>query len=190
MTAAALAPATPTAAAQTLAVAAGRNLIAAGAIFGAANLFQWGVLSGVLHLHPAMLSLSWPVAVAAFIILVRRLRSLGGEPAARAASWSRWGILAQIGAALALAAASALAGDWEIMRWMSPIGLVFYGVAYTVAVIRGGPKWLTGVAFGALVAAGGVALLVGTPMQYLAYAAGLAAFALIPGLTLAFGRAR
>ena len=30
----------------TLAVAAGRNLIAAGSIFGAANLFQWGVMSG------------------------------------------------------------------------------------------------------------------------------------------------
>lgn len=190
MTAAALTPLSVPAAAPTLKVAAGRNLIAAGAIFGAANLFQWGVLSGALHLHPAVLSLSWPVAVGVFIVLVRRLRSLGGEAAIRAAAWSRWAIFAQIAAALSLAAASALLGDWELMRWMSPIGLAFYAIAYSVAVIRGGPKWLAGVAFGATVAASGVATLVGTPEQYLAYACGLVAFALIPGAALAFGRSR
>lgn len=180
----------PTAAAPTLAVAAGRNMVAAGAIFASANLFQWGVLSGALHLHPALLALSWPMAVTLFIVTVRRLRALGGEPASRAASWSRWAILAQIGAALTLAAASALVSDWELMRWMSPVGLAFYGAAFSIAVARGGPKWLAGVALGSIVAAGGVALLVGTPGQYLAYACGLIAFALIPGAALAFGRAR
>lgn len=174
----------------TLAVAAGRNLIAAGSIFAAANLFQWGVMSGALPLHPATLSLSWPVAVTTFLILLRRLRGLGGESAIRAASWSRWSILAQIGIALALAIASALTSNWELMRWMSPIGLAFYGVAFAVAAIRGGPKWLAGVALGAFAAAGGIAVLVGTPSQYLAYGGGLIAFALIPGLALAFGRAR
>lgn len=180
----------PPAAAPTLAIAAGRNMVAAGAVFASANLFQWGVLSGALHLHPALLGLSWPVAVTLFIVIVRRLRSLGGEPAIRAASWSRWAILAQIGAALVLAAASALASNWELMRWMSPVGLTFYGLAFSVAVMRGGPKWLAGVALGSILAAGGVALLVGTPEQYLAYACGLIAFALIPGAALAFGRAR
>ncbi|WGM32352.1 hypothetical protein [Brevundimonas sp. NIBR11] len=174
----------------TLAVAAGRNLIAAGSIFGAANLFQWGVLSGALHLHPALLALSWPVAVTVFIVTVRRLRSLGGQHAIRAASWSRWSIAAQIAAALSLAAASGLTGNWELMRWMSPIGLGFYGVAFAVAVARGGPKWLGGLALGSFIAAAGVAQLVGTPQQYLAYAGGLVAFALIPGAILAFGRAR
>ncbi len=176
--------------APSLSVAAGRNLIAAGTIFGAANLFQWSVLSGAAHLHPALLSLSWPVAVTLFIVIVRRLRSLGGEPAIRAASWSRWSILVQIAAALALAGVSALSGHWELMRWMSAIGLVFYGLAFGTAVARGGPKWLGGVALGALAGAAGVALLVGTPEQYLAYAGGLVAFALIPGLALAFGRPR
>ncbi len=190
MTAAALTPLSVPAAAPTLKVAAGRNLIAAGAIFGAANLFQWGVLSGALHLHPAVLSLSWPVAVGVFIVLVRRLRSLGGEAAIRAAAWSRWAIFAQIAAALTLAAASAVLGNWELMRWMSPVGLAFYAIAYSIAVVRGGPKWLASVALGALVAAGGVATLVGTPAQYLAYACGLMVFALIPGAVLAFGRTR
>jgi hypothetical protein len=179
-----------TASAPTLAVAAGRNLIAAGTIFGAANLFQWSVLSGAAHLHPALLSLSWPVAVAVFIVIVRRLRSLGGEHAIRAASWSRFSILAQIVAALSLAGASALTANWELMRWMSPIGLGFYGLAFSIAVVRGGPKWLGGAALGAFIAAAGVAQLIGTPEQYLAYAAGLVAFAVIPGAALAFGRAR
>lgn len=174
----------------TLRVAAGRNLIAAGAIFGAANLFQWGVLSGALHLHPAMLSLSWPAATAAFIIIVRRLRAAGGEPAKRAASWSRWSILFQIVAAASLAVASGVTQNWALMMWTSPVGLAFYGVAWTVAAVRGGPGWMVGVAAGALCGAIGVAALVGTPTQYLAYACGLFAFALIPGLALAFGRAR
>lgn len=190
MTAVVLHPAAPLPGQPTLDVAAGRNLIAAGAIFGAANLFQWGVMSGGLPLHPAMLSVSWPVAVAAFIVIVRRLRIQGGAPAHRAASWSRLGIIAQIVIALFLAGASALTSNWELMRWMSPVGLAVYGLAYGVAVMRGGPTWLAGVAVGACVTAGGVALLVGTPAQYLAYACGLLAFAFIPGLTLALGRAR
>lgn len=189
MTATTLEPVSP-ATAPTLAVAAGRNLIAAGTIFGAANLFQWSVLSGAAHLHPALLSLSWPVAVTLFIVIVRRLRSLGGEPAMRAASWSRWSILAQIGAAVVLAVASALTRNWELMRWMSLVGLGFYGVAFSIAVLRGGPRWLTGAALGAFVASAGVIPLIGTPEQYLAYAGGLVALALIPGAVLAFGRAR
>jgi hypothetical protein len=170
--------------APTLAVAAGRNLVAAGAIFGGANLFQWGVLSGVLHLHPAMLSLTWPVAVTAFIVIVRRLRNGGGEQARRAALWSRWAILAQIAAALALAVASALTRDWGLMMWMSPVGLAFYGAAWATAALRDGPVWTAAIALIAFVGALGVATLVGSPVQYLAYAAGLVCVALIPGLAL------
>ena len=174
----------------TLRVAAGRNLIAAGAIFGAANLFQWSVMAGALLLHPAILSLSWPAAVVAFIITVRRLRGAGGEPARRAAAWSRWTILFQIAAAASLAVLSGLTQNWGLMMWMSPVGLAFYGVAWAIAALRGGPGWMIAVAAGALCAAMGVAALVGTPTQYLAYAYGLVCAALIPGLVLAFGRAR
>ena len=176
--------------APTLAVAAGRNLIAAGTIFGAANLFQWSVLSGAAHLHPAFLSLSWPVAVTLFSVIVRRLRNVGGEPAKRAASWARLSIAFQIAAAVSLAAASALTQDWGLMMWMSPVGLAFYGVAWVFAAFRGGPAWMVAVGAGAFAAAVGVASLVGTPTQYLAYAYGLVCAALIPGLVLAFGRAR
>jgi len=177
-------------AAPTLAMAAGRNLIAAGAIFGSANLIQWGILSGALHLHPAMLSLVWPIAVGLFIFSVRRLRSIGGPAAIRAATWSRWAILVQIAAAVSLAGLSVVMQDWALMMWMSPIGLVFYGVAWQVAMLRGGRAWMGALALGAAASAGGVALLVGTPTQYLAYAMGLFAFALVPGLMLALTRTR
>jgi hypothetical protein len=181
-------PLTP--ARPTLAVAAGRNLIAAGAVFGLANLTHWGILSGFLHIHPAALSLVWPTAVVCFIVILNRLRCAGGEPAKRAGAWSRLAIWTQIGAALALAAASGLTGNWALMMWMSPLGLAFYGVAWAAATFRGGRAWMGGVALGAFCAAGGVALLVGTPAQYLAYAGGLFAFALLPGLALAFRAAR
>ena len=190
MTATTLEPCRTFSTQPALGVAAGRNLIAAGAIFGAANLFQWGVLSGVLHLHPALLSLTWPVAVTAFILIVRRLRNAGGAAALRAASWSRWAILAQIAAAVTLAVGSGLTQNWALMMWMSPIGLAFYGAAWAIAAFRGGAGWMGGVALGALGGAVGVAQLVGTPEQYLAYACGLVCAALIPGVALAFGRAR
>lgn len=190
MTATTFDPARPLAAPPTLAVAAGRNLIAAGAIFGSANLFQWGVMSGALHLHPATLSLTWPVAVTAFIVIVRRLRIGGGEPALRAASWSRWAILFQIAMALTLAVVSGLTQNWPLMMWMSPVGLAFYSAAWAVAAFRGGPAWAGGVALGAMGGTMGVASLVGTPTQYLAYACGLVCAALIPGLMLALRPAR
>ena len=108
----------------------------------------------------------------------------------RAASWSRWAILAQIAAAVSLAIVSGVTQNWALMMWMSPIGLAFYGAAWALAAFRGGPVWMGGVALGAFGGAMGVAQLVGTPMQYLAYACGLVCAALIPGLVLAFGRAR
>lgn len=190
MTAATLDLASTSRSEPTLAVAAGRNLVAAGAIFGLANLFQFGVVGGVLHVHPAILSLSWPVAVTLFIVILRRLSSAGGPAAVRAAGWSRWAILLQIGAALTLAGISAVLQDWSLMMWMSPIGLGFYGVAWLIAAMRGGATWMGALGLAAAAAAGGVALLVGTPEQYLAYGTGLIAFALLPGLVLATARAR
>ncbi|QTN19674.1 hypothetical protein HZ989_00895 [Brevundimonas sp. AJA228-03] len=190
MTTVTLAFAGPSRSDPTLAVAAGRNLVAAGTLFGLANLFQWSVMSGALHLHPAMLSLSWPLAVTLFIVILRRLRSSGGPAAVRAAGWSRGAILLQIGAALSLAALSAALHDWSLMMWMSPIGLGVYAIAWLVASMRGGAAWMGTLGVTTAAAAGGVAVLVGTPTQYLAYACGLIAFTLIPGLVLALGRAR
>lgn len=189
MTSIALAPPSKTAT-PSLAVAAGRNLVAAGSIFGVANLIEWAILSGTLPVHPALLGLMWPMAVVAFLVILRRLRAAGGPATARAFAWSRGSILIQVGLAVALAVASGVTGHWALMMWMSPIGLSVYAVGWLIASRRGGAVWMGALGLGAAAATGGVALLVGTPAQYLAYAMGLFAFALAPGIVLALGRMR
>lgn len=166
---------------------AGRVLILAGAVFGASNLFQWGVLSGALPLSPAFLALTWPVAVVGFIVMLRRLRSRGGEAGRRAAGWSRMAIFIMLGIAAALLTVSGLTGQWGLMAWMSPIALGIYVVAWAVVAARLRrplPALLSLIAF---VGAAGVVSLIGTPEQYLAYAATLLLVALTPGLWLARG---
>jgi hypothetical protein len=169
-----------------MAVAAGRTLIAAGAVFAVANATQWAVLSGVGNLHPAVLSVTWPIAIGLFFYILRQLRAHGGEAARRTAVWSRFAILSQIGVAVALAALSAATGNWGLMMAMSAVGLSLYAAAWTVAAIRTRRVWIGGVALGCFSAAGGVVSLTGSPAQYLAYACGLAAFVLVPGLVLVF----
>lgn len=173
---------------STVATCAGRLLLLAGSVFGAANLFQWAVLSGALELHPAFLGLNWAVAVGVFLTGLVRLRHMGGEAARGVAGWSRAFILAHLGVALVLAVVSNAAGDWSLMRWNAVAGLTLYAVGWAVAAIRTETPNM-GVLF--LVALGGAAVaatLFGTPDQYLIQACTLALAALLPGLWLAFGR--
>lgn len=169
-------------------VCAGRLLLLAGSVFGAANLIQWGVLSGALDLHPAFLGLNWAIAVGVFMTGLIRLRRIGGEAARGVAGWSRAFVLALVGVALALAVVSYVAGDWGLMRWNSVGGLILYATGWAIAAIRTGTRNM-GVLF--LVALGGAAaaaMLFGTPDQYLVQACTLVLAALLPGLWLAFGR--
>lgn len=188
MTAALLAdpPLSPTE--PTLAVASGRVLALAGTVFGLSNLFQYGVQSGLLHLHPAVLSLSWPAAVVVFFVSLARLRRSGGPAARRAAVWSRLGIAAMIVSALALLALSFIRRDFTTMLWMTPVAMGLYVAAWGTASIRARRGWMVAPALGMLCAAGVAISLLGTPSQYLAYAAGLFAFVLIPGAWMASGR--
>lgn len=187
MTAAVLAS-SPDQASPTLDVAAGRVLALAGAVFGLSNLFQYGVQSGLLHLHPVVLSLSWPIAVGVFLFALARLRRIGGDNGRRAASWSRFGIAAMVGAALTLLAVSFVRQDFATMFWMTPVGIGLYAVAWTTAAVRARRGWMTVPALGALCAVGGAVSVLGTPQQYLVYAVALFAFVLIPGAWLASGR--
>jgi hypothetical protein len=170
------------------AVCAGRLLLLAGSVFGAANLFQWGVLSGALDLHPAFLGLNWAVAVSVFITGLFRLRRTGGEAARGVAGWSRAFILAHVGVALALAAVSYAAGDWGLMRWNAVAGLTLYATGWAIAAIRTETPNMGALFLVALAGAAAGALLYGTPDQYLIQACTLALAALLPGLWLAFGR--
>lgn len=190
MTTTALSSTIPLPAEPTLAVAAGCNLVAAGIVFGLANLFQYGVVSGALGLHPAVLSISWPLAVGLFLTVLFRLRRSGGAAAKRAATWSRLAVLAQAGAALTLLAASFVSGDWRLMTATSAVAMTLHGGAWLTATLRGGRPWMAAIALGCFATAGGILLVMGTPTSYLAQAGGLFAFALVPGLLLASGRAR
>lgn len=172
----------------TVPVCAGRVMVLAGITFGAANLIQWGVLSGTLGWHPAVLSLSWPIAVGAFFTGLFRLRRMGGEAGRQVAGWSRSAILIQIGAAVALLAVSAVTRDWGLMRWTSAVGLTLYGGAWTVAAARTGTMNMAVIAVTAFAGVAAMTLRFGTPDQYLIYACALAIVALLPGLWLALGR--
>jgi len=187
MTATTYSDPSPVTAEPTLAVCAGRVMTLAGSVFAVANLFQFGVYSGLLHLHPATLSLSWPIALAVFFTVLARLRASGGANVRRVALWSRMAIGAQILIALALLGLSFIRHDFTLMYWTSPVGLAIYGLAWMTAAKRGGRGWMIAPSLGAFIAAGVVISLLGTAPAYLAYACGLIAFVLIPGLWLMLG---
>ncbi|GAA0651800.1 hypothetical protein [Brevundimonas lenta] len=174
--------------AATVPVCAGRVLTLAGAVFGSANLVQWGVVSGALGWHPAALAVTWPVAVALFFTVLFRLRRSGGEAARRVAGWSRLAILSAVTIALAFAGLSAATGDWSLMRWAAGSSLALYAVAWSVAGIQTARPNMGILAMLALAGLAAMALRLGTPDQYLIQAATLGLVALLPGLWLAFGR--
>ena len=174
--------------APTVAVCAGRVLVLAGLVFGTANLVQYGVRSGALGWHEATLGLNWLVAMGIFFPVLFRLRRIGGEAARRAAGWSRAAILTMVAAALALAAASAMTGDWSLMYWASVATLALYGLAWLVAFARARRSGMALIAATAFAGAAWVATRLGTPEQYLLQAATLGLVAVLPGLWLALGR--
>lgn len=168
--------------------AVGRVLIASGVAFGSANLFQWGLMSGALPLHPAWLSLSWPVALAVFfsaLIRVRRNPSPGARVAGR---WSRLAVITMLSVVGVLLALSALTGNWGLMPWATVAIPVVYAGAWTVAAARTRNPVVLLPALAGVVGAAAIALLLGTPAQSLAAAATQILTALIPGLFLIASR--
>jgi len=188
MTTAALTDFRPAAQPLALPVAAGRVLVLAGAVFASANLFQYGLQSGHLPLHPAALALSWPLALTVFFTGLARIRRSGGEATKRVAGWSRAVIGLTAGSALILAALSATTGDWALMRWTSVVSLALYGGGWSVAALRAGGFNTIALAAIAFLGAAALAFRIGSADQYVIQSAALALVALLPGLWLAAGR--
>lgn len=187
MTAAVLTDA-PFRAEPTLGVAAGRVLALGGAVFGLSNLFQYGVQTGALGLHEAVLGLSWPVAVGTFLTGLAMLRRIGGEQGRRVAGWSRRVILLMLALAALMLAASFVQRDFTLMFWMTAASPAIYALIWTVAFLR---TWRFNMALvGGVAAVGalGVVSRLGTPDAYLIQAATLSLAVLLPGLWLASGR--
>lgn len=187
MTAAALAS-SPLRSELALPVAAGRTLALAGTVFGLSNLFQYGVQSGALGLHPAVLSVSWPIAVGVFLIGLARLRRSGGEAGRRVAGWSRVAIVLMLSLAAALLAASLIQRNFELMLWAPPATLSLYGAVWLIALARARRPAMVLLAGLAFAGAGAVIARLGTPDQFLLQAATLSLVAVLPGIWLAFGR--
>lgn len=180
--------AAPSAPETTVCVSAGRIMLLVGAAFGSANLVQWAVLDGAMGWHPAVLAVSWPLAVGAVLIALFRLRRSGGPAGLKVASWSRLAVLAHIAAALALAAGSFAADDWSLMRWSGAISPALYAVAWAIAAAHQRNANMAALAVTAAAGVIALAARLGTPDQYLISACTLTLVTLLPGLWLALGR--
>ena len=170
---------------------AGPMLVAAGLIFGTANLGQWAIQAGVLNVNPwAQLGL-WIAAAVAFAValtvLIGRIKGRPGYNAtgnrAVGAAWGGvgYGIFVTW---LGLVAMSVKTGDASWMSVMPTVVLVAYGSAWMVAAAMTRTRWMSVTALLSYAGAVAVAWFVGAPAIYLVFPVILAAVALVPGLIL------
>lgn len=169
----------------------GPILIAAGLIFGVANLSQWMIQTDVLTVDPMAPLWLWLgagaiFAVALFILIRRASRKPGygshGNKAVGAA-WSGlgFGIFVMWLSFLAVGFSS---GDWSMMWAMPSIVATAYGSAWLVSGAMSGQRWMTVIALISYAGAVTCGALIGNPAIYLVITALMFATALIPGLAL------
>lgn len=169
----------------------GSMLVAAGAIYGTASIFQWAVLAGVLQLPSVALMVIWGIAVALHLVMVAVLkRGMSAKPGAGSSgnramgnAWMGvgWGCFVIF---FALGLASWKTRDVNLINFSPSIVLALYGAAWSVAAAMSRATWLKVVAVASFVGAVLIALLMGSLWIWLAYAAALYLLALVPGLVL------
>lgn len=170
---------------------AGPILVSAAIIFGAANLVQWALYSGLISAGPWVSLYLWigaglVFAVALTVLLSRKKSKQGFSSTGNRAvgvAWSAvgYGIFATW---LSLIAMGVKTGDWSSMMVMPTIVIVAYGSAWLIAAAMTRARWMTAIAI--LSYAGAVALgwVAGGPGVYLVFTVLLLAVALVPGLIL------
>lgn len=169
----------------------GPIMIAAGVIFGAANVIQWAIQSGALAVEPMTQLWVWLTAGAAFalalFVLIRRASRKPGYGShgnkAVSAAWSAigFGIFVMW---LSLMAIGFRSGDWTMMWTMPSVVATAYGSAWMVSAAATGRRWMT--VIGLLAYAGAIVsgALIGSTAIYLVFAALMVATALVPGFVL------
>ncbi|MDI1327047.1 MAG: hypothetical protein PSV23_09655 [Brevundimonas sp.] len=169
----------------------GPIMIAAGVIFGAANVIQWAIQTGALAVDPMAQLWLWLAAGAVFalalFILIRRASRKPGFGShgnkAVGAAWSAigFGIFVMW---LSLMAIGFRSGDWTMMWAMPSIVATAYGSAWMVSAAATGQRWMTLV--GLLAYAGAIVsgALIGSTTIYLVFAVLMVATALVPGFVL------
>ncbi len=170
---------------------AGPVLVTAAVVFGAANLGQWAIQSGLLRVDPWAQLWLWIGAGVVFgVVLTVLIGRMKGKPGynssgntAVGAAWSGvgYGIFVTW---LALIALSVKTDNWVWMTVMPTIVLVAYGSAWMVAAAMTRARWMSITALASYAGAVAVAWFSDSPAIYLVFTVVLAAVALVPGLIL------
>jgi hypothetical protein len=169
----------------------GAILASAGAIFGAASVAHWAIVSGRLNVPPIGISVAWGLAMVAFLVALgvvsaRVKRQPGASTPANRAFGVAWSAAGVATFAIGL---SIIVAIWRLKTGV--VGLLFpsmilalYGLGWKVSAAMSGQKWLHAVAIGAFAGAPALAWFAGRPEQYLAYAAALFLLMCVPGMLL------
>tara|TARA_R110002124_G_scaffold58552_1_gene163049 strand:+ start:3696 stop:4331 length:636 start_codon:yes stop_codon:yes gene_type:complete len=169
----------------------GPIMVAAGLIFGAANLVQWTIVSGLWVVEPMVMLWVWLTAGAAFSValffLVRRAnRKPGAGSTGNKAVGAAWcalgfGIFVMW---LSLMAVGFTSGNWEMMWAMPSIVATTYGTAWMVSSAFSTQRWMTVVGLVAYAGAIACGALIGNPAIYLVFAVLMVLTGLVPGLVM------
>lgn len=175
-------------------------LMSAGLIYGAASVFYWAQIEGLVPTESFGTGMGWLVATGLFLlvlaIVIPRLKRDGGVTTAsnRASGtvWSAlgWGIFALFLSMAVVGWRTGADGALVAMSLSSSIIMVFYGIGWAVSAAMYRSRLLWGLAVGSFVAAPLLAALTGRADQYLAYAAALFLLMALPGWLLMRGARR
>ncbi|MFN5616146.1 MAG: hypothetical protein ACK45V_10750 [Brevundimonas sp.] len=170
---------------------AGRFLVAAAVVFGAANIGQWALLTGVIDAGrwtPVWLWIGAGLVFGAVLaVLTGRMKGKPGYQSAgnRAvgAAWTAvgYGIFATW---LGLMAWGLNSGDWSAMTAMPVVVFVAYGSAWIISGTMTKTRWMTLTGLGSYVGAVAMGWFAGDMAMYLVFAGMIFAVAFVPGLIL------
>ncbi|WP_417232813.1 hypothetical protein [Brevundimonas sp.] len=169
----------------------GPILVAAGLIFGVANLVQWAIVSDRIVVDPVVMLWVWLTAgvvfTGALIVLIRRASRKPGYGStgnkAVGAAWSAlgFGIFVMW---LSLMAVGFSSGNWELMWAMPSIVATTYGTAWMVSSAFSSQRWMTLVGLVSYAGAIACGALIGNPAIYLVFSSLMVLTGLVPGLAL------
>lgn len=169
----------------------GPIMVAAGLIFGAANLVQWAIVSGTLAVEPMVSLWVWIGAGAAFglalFALIRRASrkpgcgSIGNKAVGAAWSGLGFGIFVMW---LSFLAVGFSTGNWEMMWAMPSVVATTYGTAWIVSAAFSRQRWMTVIGLVAYAGAIACGYLIGDPAIYLVFTALMLLTGLVPGVIL------
>jgi hypothetical protein len=173
-------------------VLGGAFLAAAGLIYGAASVVQWGIQTGRLPLPLTMITEVWIGASVLFaivwVVMFQRLRKGGVVKAgvAQFAFGTVWaasglGIVVTLGA---LSIMSARLHDPALMNANLFTTFAFYGVAWSVSAALARQRWMFAIAVAAFACALLLAVFLETPNEILVFGVGLIVTLFLPGLKL------